>query len=490
VAKIDYRMFLARLDETNEEYYVDELMDVAKNDFNLDYDHQLSIQLPDDKSELGGNLYIETDDETGEEKVRYKIRGVSYGIDRFRYILKNLDCNLEDEGEVVILIREKGRSPIIAANDIAVTHENQPVIIDVAANDMLNEPGFPGNYSLQLKAPPINSNSQVVVEDHNGRLVFRYIPADGFRGRDIFSYDIIHSGMRASGYVTVLVIPCCEGGIASEKGAIFGMVYEITVTGATGALTGGKVELLQGDLLIATQTTLKGQYRFEDVQPGTYQMGFHADGHESEFLDNVTVIAGQETQAETVYLQEFGGESNFVPPTGMTMLSDNLMEFRPSYSREDAENLVKDYMNDRFALNRATAVNIVSIPDYSTRKSVQDGMIFIDSFADHSRGLDQYFDDYKNVTNQLIRDYAKVPDPEKGGFRNMIKATTYAMLDRLAMESPSGMDRQSMKIISGARDKMAEAGINLKGIRNGWKGKQLKENLEVTMVNEVNSIFK
>lgn len=115
-----------------------------------------------------------------------------FGSDSFTYsICDNGTPTSCDQALVIITVTEvvPGNNPIIANNDNATTDMNQPVVIDVVANDVDAENQIlPGSVSIVTNP----SNGTVSVNSTTGAIT--YTPNNGWFGNDSFSYAICDGG--------------------------------------------------------------------------------------------------------------------------------------------------------------------------------------------------------------------------------------------------------------------------------------------------------
>ena len=503
IAKIDYRTLEVTVNpETGGIEDIVENFDVLKNDLNLnDYTEIPNLILTEEKSRLGANLSII--EHENKKVIHYEFNKPKIAIDEFSYQIvdEKSGCQLSDTGKVIILIRQKTGPPFYAGEDIAVTHVNQPVVIDVALNDVLNRQMLQLDYTLNAPQSTSLGNIIQVITIENSRPAFKFIPIEGFSGRDQFGYTITFGGkIKATGLATVLVIPCCDGN-APMPGIIQGMVYEITLEGLQGALTGATVHLMQGANVVAQQITNKGQYAFTDVVPGTYSLIFKkvdpqtgVQTHQTVTLTGITVGAGQTITAETVFMQEVQQGRFVIENLGLigniTALSKNLgtvsglekgeavlAVFETLVPRKTARIEVveeitgSDIVKDKAAMDR--------VSDLVKGKIINEGV----SGEDIAR-------EYKETTNLLIEKYKTASGEEKKTYKTLINTVAIAMLDNVATSELNELSAGTEDILKETVANLKNANISIKTLKNNWKGNDLKNKLKISSVTRVNKIFK
>ncbi|OYT11633.1 MAG: hypothetical protein B6I19_11070 [Bacteroidetes bacterium 4572_114] len=284
-------------------------------------------------------------------------------------------------------------------------------------------------------------------------------------------------------------------------GIIQGMVYEITLEGLQGALTGATVHLMQGANVVAQQITNKGQYAFTDVVPGTYSLIFKkvdpqtgVQTHQTVTLTGIIIDAGQTLTAETVFMQEVQQGRFVIENLGLigniTALSKNLgtvsglekgeavlAVFETLVPRKTARIEVveeitgSDIVKDKAAMDR--------VSDLVKGKIINEGV----SGEDIAR-------EYKETTNLLIEKYKTASGEEKKTYKTLINTVAIAMLDNVATSELNELSAGTEDILKETVANLKNANISIKTLKNNWKGNDLKNKLKISSVTRVNKIFK
>jgi len=133
------------------------------------------------------------------------------GIDTFTYQICDTDgeCDLATVTVDVVA----GDDPPVALDDDAITSEDQPITVDVAAND--NDPdGDLDPTTVTVKVQP--SNGTVVVDPATGEVT--YTPVANFSGQDVFTYQICDDqGVCDEAAVHVTVLPVDDPPVANDE---------------------------------------------------------------------------------------------------------------------------------------------------------------------------------------------------------------------------------------------------------------------------------
>jgi hypothetical protein len=474
--------------------------DVLMNDLNLDdYSVENQLVLIEESSRLGAGLSIVEIE--GRQLIHYKLEEAQFGIDEFSYRIvdEKTGCQLSDTGKLILLIRQKTGAPFFAGEDTAVTHINQPVIIDVALNDVLNQQMLQLDYTLDAPTVSTYGNIVQVVTIENRRPAFNFIPLEGFSGRDQFTYNISFGALRASGLVTVLVIPCCDGNTPSN-GTIQGMVYEITVENLQGALTGATVDLIQGTNSIGQQITNKGQYAFTNVVPGTYSLIFKktdASGaltHETVTYPEFTLNAGQTLTLEPVFMQERGGNRVvFNPPEligDITVLAENLGSIS-GFEKKEAEELVFETLVPRKTARIEMIEEIASGDIVNDRVALEKVTELVSNKIEkEGKTGEEIAKEFRETTNLLLENFKVAKGEEKDAYKTMINTLAEAMLDDVTTAELTEISPGTEKVLKETAADLKNANISIKVLKNNWKSDDLKNKLKIPSVSKLNKIFK
>jgi len=145
--------------------------------------------------------------------VSYQHDGSETLEDRFAYTVQDNETSVSAPAEVVIRVEPVNDAPV-ATNDRAATNEDQPLPIDVLANDIDSDSQIdPG--SLSVSTQPAHGG--VVIVDGG----FTYSPSANFFGEDTFAYVISdqQGATSAPGVVTVTVLPVNDPPVAAADSA-------------------------------------------------------------------------------------------------------------------------------------------------------------------------------------------------------------------------------------------------------------------------------
>jgi|GEM_PF-2735867 len=501
IAKIDYQTLEMKINDNGELDDIIKDFDVLKNDLNLDdYTIIPDLVLTEEKSRLGAALSIVEIE--GKKLVHYELNEPQIGIDEFSYRIVDVEtgCQHSDTGKVILLLRQQTGAPFYAGEDIAVTHVNQPVTVDVALNDVLNRQMLDLNYILNAPQATDYGNTIQVINIENRRQAFYFIPVEGFTGRDQFTYTISFGTVRASGLATVLVIPCCDGNV-TQPGIIHGMVYEITLEGLQGALTGATVELMQDNTVIAQQITNKGQFAFTNVTPGTYSLIFNRinplsgeQTHATVILPDVTVNSGQTLTLEPVFMQELEqGQAVFNPPEfigDITLLTENLGSIA-GIEKTEAEALVFEVLVPRKTL-RIEVVEEIAGSDIVKDEAALEKVTELVSTIIEKEGKsgEDIAMEYLETTNLLLENYEVAIGEEKETYKTLIKTVAGSMLDDITTAELTEISTGTEEVLKEVAANLKNANISLKTLKSNWKSNELKNKLKLPAVTRMNKIFK
>ncbi len=473
--------------------------DVLKNDLNLNnYGTPHNIILRETTSRMGANLTILLDDE-GRKLIQYELESPQIGIDEFSYELKDDsdNCNLADIGKVIILIRQKSDAPAYTGEDIAVTHINQSVTIDVAMNDVANPQLLYSGYSLNTPSTTSKGNTVQVISIENSRQALKFYPNEGFQGRDSFIYTIAAGNISAKGLVTVLVIPCCDGNAAAPAGIIQGFVFEKTIQGLQGTLSGGNAELLQGGTLLQNTGINKGQFIFDNVPAATYEIRLSRNNpttgeptHETKTLTGISLNSGQSLTLETVELPELKRNApklNIPVFIGdFSVASENLGKVA-GLEKTAAAKVVADIMTFRIT-PRIALLDEVKSANLVNDKKLLDKTIELVAGESRAQGKNT-LRAFKNTAANLIKNFSAAGGDEQKAYRTLINVMTHTMLDEIALREISGVSADTGKQLTEIAAKLKEAGVSVKNLKGNWKSIELKNNLKINAVTEINKAF-
>ncbi len=182
---------------------------VAENDdVTLLEDASLNINVLGNDSDVDGNLQVSTlelvqSPASGTASVNTSDGSISYtpaadfnGSDSMTYRVQDDLGEWSNTATVSITVTAVNDAPL-ANNDSAVTDEDTPVVIDVAANDS----DIDG--SLDLSAVIVVSDATQGSLQNNGDGTLTYTPASDFYGSDSFSYQISDDEADPSDTATV-----------------------------------------------------------------------------------------------------------------------------------------------------------------------------------------------------------------------------------------------------------------------------------------------
>lgn len=117
------------------------------------------------------------------------------GSDSFTYTVRDAAGNASNTATVTVRVN----APPTAADDTAATPENEPVAINVLANDA-DADGSLDPATVAIADPPANGSA---IEEADGRIT--YAPAVDFTGVDTFSYRVGDDDGAVSNVATVTV---------------------------------------------------------------------------------------------------------------------------------------------------------------------------------------------------------------------------------------------------------------------------------------------
>ncbi len=117
------------------------------------------------------------------------------GHDTFTYTVRDAAGNTSNAATVTVRVN----GPPTAADDTAATLENEPVTVDVLANDA-DADGSLDPATVAVADPPANGSA---IEEADGRIT--YAPAVDFTGADTFSYRVGDDDGAVSNVATVTV---------------------------------------------------------------------------------------------------------------------------------------------------------------------------------------------------------------------------------------------------------------------------------------------
>lgn len=498
IGRIDSRTVEAEINpQTGELLDVEIFIDVLKNDLKLnDPNAELLLELPANTSRMGAELTVS--DVDGKKVIRYHLAQPHPGVDEFAYTITETSdrCQLSDTGKVILLVREKSNTPFYAGGDIAVTHVNTPVIVDVALNDVANPQLLQSGYALTAPSPTAQGNIVEVITIENRRPALNFIPVEGFTGRDQFTYTITIGTTKALGVVTALVIPCCNGQ-GNAPAMITGTVYERTPEGLEGALSGGRASLIQNGNVISTANINKAKYTFRNVSPGTYDVMLGKwdpdtgePTHETKTINGVTATEGRTVTLDLVILNRLPGNTmTFVQPEIVTELGSltKSLESNSGVSKSKAEKILADTLTPRMS-SRTNAVNEVKNSGLVQDKKLLDetgNLVSGKSFAKRENTKKAY----KDTLKKLISKHASAEGEAKTAYRKLIDSTVTAMLDEVATTEVSKLKAGTKKQLKEVAGQLKDAGISLNSIRNKWKSSELKNKLKTPVVTDMNKIL-
>ena len=140
---------------------------------------------------LKGSVIVNSDN-----TIRYTPSSGSIGSDTFTYFIKSTDGLESSAITVTIAIN----TPPIAVNDIETTPMEEPITIDLAANDT-DADGIINRASITKRSEPVNGTASQ--PDNQGNIT--YTPKVGFIGTDAFTYSIKDDKGSESNVATVTI---------------------------------------------------------------------------------------------------------------------------------------------------------------------------------------------------------------------------------------------------------------------------------------------
>jgi Ca2+-binding RTX toxin-like protein len=199
-------------------------IDVLANDTDVDGDSLSLTEVEDPEHGLAevaqdGSLAYQPDaDFNGSEVVEYTVSDGHGGV---------------EFGEVLITVTPVNDPPL-ARPDIAAVRQDEPAVIDAAANDSAgpaDETG--GALTLESVSAPGHGQAELIVSGADQGKV-RYTPSAGYLGQDSFTYVVSDGSATATGTVAVVVGPAPMLTLCGLRPTILGTVRADTLTGTPG----------------------------------------------------------------------------------------------------------------------------------------------------------------------------------------------------------------------------------------------------------------
>ncbi|MEA2464731.1 MAG: large repetitive protein, partial [Acidobacteriota bacterium] len=232
-----------------------------------------------------------------DSNITYTAKNGFVGTDRFKYQITDSEGR-KGSAFVTVTVTQVNGKPVAVA-DNAATHINQPVTIDVTAND-----SDPDGDPVALIANPIITAPQHGTAIRVSASSIAYSPAAGFSGTDTFEYEIGDgNGKRDRALVNVSVsdtnhVPEAEDDTATTSA---GTAVTINVTANDSDPDGDRVVLITNPIIIApahgtatkisaTEITYKPASGFTGTDTFQYEVG---DGHAGRSRAIVTVTVGE-----------------------------------------------------------------------------------------------------------------------------------------------------------------------------------------------------
>ena len=219
------------------------------------------------------------------------------GTDRFKYQITDSEGR-KGSAWVTISVTQTNEKPVAVA-DAAATHMNQPVTIDVTAND-----SDPDGDPVSLIPNPIRTQPQHGTAVRVSASRIAYSPEQGFAGTDSFEYEIGDgNGGRSRALVNISVSDTNHPPDAEDDTAVTtaGAAVTINVTANDSDTDGDRVLLIANPIITApangTATKINGAeitYRpragFTGTDTFEYEVG---DGHAGRDRALVTITVGE-----------------------------------------------------------------------------------------------------------------------------------------------------------------------------------------------------
>jgi len=297
--------------------------------------------------------------------------------------------------------------------------------------------------------------------------------------------------------VTVLVIPCCDGNTAAPTGIIQGFVFGTTIEGLQGTLSGGNAELFQGNSLLQNSVINKGEFGFNNVAAGTYEIRLSRSNpttgeptHETKTLTGINLNPGQTLILEAVELLELQRNApNLNIPVflgDVSVATANLGEVA-GLEKTAAESLVAETMNSRIS-SRVALLEEVQSSAVAIDKKVLEKTIELVAGESRTKGKNT-LKAFKSASDQLIRNFNAASGDEQKAYRTLINVLTLAMLDDIALSEISTISSSTEKQLTEMATKLKEAGVSAKKLKGNWKSLELKNTLKINAVTAINKAF-
>jgi hypothetical protein len=141
---------------------------------------------------LHGDAAVNAPDRT----VTYTPNPDFFGTDSFTYTVRDTGRSLSNRATVTVTTF----SPPVAADDIASTFKNTPVLIDILGNDLTGSGGLSlSPATVNIVSPPSGGDAEIDPSDGS----VTYIPHLDFLGPDSFTYVVQDTGKALSNTATV-----------------------------------------------------------------------------------------------------------------------------------------------------------------------------------------------------------------------------------------------------------------------------------------------
>lgn len=470
VAMPDYRIARLRLDKNGDAYLpVDLAIDVLENDYDPNADEGAgkgplrSVELLTGSSDLGAKLQI--DKRTG--LVKYRLEGATAGaVDRFAYRLKvqSVGCSGEDIAQVmVLLVPEVKPQPQLGTIEGYVTWHKKgfpDAVIEVKGSDLRAKTDKNGFYRLDnLRAGSYGLQAMLWGGEVTSDLVTLALAA-GETARVDFDLPADQQAM-----VGELVVNVSDG--TTNEPIVNATVVLLDATNAPVART--------------NEMDAKGLYRLDGVPAGSYRLTASADGY-YPYPGEAVSIKAAETTSRSIALAP---RVLFIPGKAIEHVAVN-DRLNDDVAREKVAEAYAGrqagYMTAIANAGRETAVR-------NSRAFAKSEEFVSKTLQDPALGEEEIIRAYSEVSKDIAASVARAGEKNKGEYRVLLENVSKAFMDRVSLSDPQGINPKVKAALGEMSTTVATAGIDVKTMREAWKGDELGSGLNLKSTKAISALL-
>jgi hypothetical protein len=356
----------------------------------------------------------------------------------------------------------------------------------------------PEGFSWRLKAhdgdpEPTALGATVSVASQEKGTVTYQLEGQRF-GFDHFTYEIIDNrcGLVDTGTVWVMIQASTIKAPPPKSDRRL-VSYSFTgrvVDAANNDPLPGVSMVVKGQAKGAT-TDMNGNFNYGFNEAGDYDLQFSYVGYQTETILVTVSENGQDNLGEVRMSSSFG-KPGFTDvkkgfQKGEWEKAVNLTAENTKVKPEEAAEVMSKTLVERQKRNEEELKAKIEEGKLGKVSGAAQAEKFItETLAQPEPSAAELADAYQELTHELVKAYAKAASKrEQKALRAVLETTTHAYLDKQVIKAGEELPEEVKKGLEASKKEMESAGISVRGIRNRWKGSDLRDDLKLKAAEEM-----